>query len=51
MIYIQPSDDDIQLNYSIKLSKDIDKKKELAIIPIPSNSFNQKEVSKIIFLN
>ncbi len=50
MIYIQPSDESIKINYTIKLSKDIDKVKEIGLIPLPSNSMNSKEVSKLLFL-
>ena len=37
MIYIQPSDQNIQMNYTIKLSKDLDKDKAIGIIPLPSS--------------
>ncbi len=36
MIYIQPSDQNIQMNYTIKLSRDLDEEKDIGIIPIPS---------------
>ena len=49
MIYIQPSDESIQINYTIKLSKDIDKVKEIGLIPLPSNSMNSREVRKLFF--